>query len=135
MGTYYPYYRYYCGDLAYWGGYYFNYGQSVASVDEGIAFLVQSSTYVTKNVTLPDGGTTTQYDSIYKQNLAFLDLRNPANPSVSEVELALPGSGTGPVDSANLVTDGMTSSGLYITYRVRIAYGPYRTDMGAPGNL
>ena len=120
LSPYYSFYRYYCGEMGYYGGYYFNYGQSLASVDEGIAFLIQSATYVPKSVTLPDGGTTTGYDYVYKQNLAFLDLRNPANPSVSEVTLALPGTGTGPVDSASLVADTMAPSGFFITYRVRI---------------
>ena len=120
VSPYYPFYRYYCGDVGYYGGYYFNYGRSLASVDEGIAFLIQGGVSVPKTVTSPDGGTTTEYDWVYKQSLAFLDLRNPARPSVSEETLSLPGSGSGPVDTASLVADGMSSTSFYITYRVQI---------------
>jgi hypothetical protein len=32
FSPYYSYYRYYCGDVGYWGGYYFGYGQTLASI-------------------------------------------------------------------------------------------------------
>ena len=120
LSPYSSYYRYYCGDLAYYGGYYFGYAQSLASVGEGIAFLIQSGNYVPQTVQLTDGGTTTQYTYVYKQSLAFLDLRNPAAPVVSEVELSLPGSASGRMDSASLVADSISPSGFYISYRVQI---------------
>ena len=116
----YNYYRYYCGDMGYWGGYYFNYLQSQVSVTEGLAFLLQSGNYVTKNVALADGGTTTQYDWIYKYTLAFLDLRDPSRPSVSERVLSLPGPANAPLDSAALVADGMAPNGFYVSYRARV---------------
>ena len=119
LSPYNSYYRYYCGDMGYYGGYYFGYYQSLASVDEGIAFLVQNATSVSKIVKAPDGSDTTQYDWIYKYNLAFLDLRNPSKPAVSEVAVSLPGSAAGPIDSASLVADAMASSGFYLAYRVR----------------
>jgi hypothetical protein len=68
---------------------------------------------------LPDGSTGVQSDWITKQKLAFLDLRNPAKPGVSELALSLPGAGSGPVDSASLVADGKSSTGFYIAYRIR----------------
>ncbi len=114
------YYRYYCGGLGYSCGYYFGYAQSMLSVDEGIAFLVQNGSYVPNTVTLADGGTQTQYSWVAKQNLAFLDLRNPAQPTVSETALALPGAGTNGVSSASLVADDASAIGFYITYRVQI---------------
>jgi hypothetical protein len=120
LSPYYSFYRYYCGDMGYYGGYYFGYGQSLASVNEGIAFLIQGGSYSPKTVTLSDGTTTTQYDWVYSQNLAFLDLRDPTKPSVSEMALALPNSTPGSINSANLVADSMAPSGFYISYRVSI---------------
>ena len=120
LSPYNSYYRYYCGDMGYYGGYYFGYYQSLASVSEGIAFLVQNVTYVTKTVPVSGGGTTTQYDYVYKYNLAFLDLRNPAKPGVSEMTIALPNAAAAPIDSATLVADSMAPSGFYLAYRSRI---------------
>ncbi|HEX7500771.1 MAG TPA: hypothetical protein VF524_10785, partial [Polyangia bacterium] len=120
LSPYYSFYRYYCGDMGYYGGYYFGYGQSLASVNDGIAFLIQSGNYVPQTVQTADGGTSTQYTYVSKQNLAFLDLRNPAAPGVSELALSLPGSASGPVDSASLVADTMAPTGFYISYRVQI---------------
>jgi len=117
VSPYNPFYRYYCGDMGYYGGYYFGYGQSTTAVTEGLAFLIQNANYVPKTVTSSDGGTTTAYSYVYTQNLAFLDLRNPAKPAISEVALSLPGATQGTVDSANLVADAMAPSGLYISYR------------------
>jgi len=118
LSPYNSFYRYYCGDMGYYGGYYFSYGQSTASVSDGIAFLIQNATYAPKTVTLSDGSTTTQYNYVYTQNLAFLDLRNPAKPAISEQTLALPGAKSGSVDSASLVADGMAPAGFYISYRM-----------------
>jgi hypothetical protein len=115
----YNYYRYYCGDLGYYGGYYFNSVQSQVSLGEGVAFLTQSGEYVSKNVSLPEGGTTTRSEWIYKYGLAFLDLRNPAKPGMSLQTLALPAPAGAPVDAATLVADGMSPAGLYISYRAR----------------
>jgi hypothetical protein len=120
LSPYQSYYRYYYGDMGYWGGYYFGFTQSVASVDEGIAFLIQSGTYVPTAVALPDGGSTTSYTWVSKQNLAFLDLRDPSKPSISEIPLALPGSATGAVDSVTLVPDGTSPAAMYLSYRVQI---------------
>jgi hypothetical protein len=120
LSPYNSFYRYYCGDMGYYGGYYFSYGQSTASVSDGIAFLIQNATYAPKTVTLSDGSITTQYDNVYSQNLAFLDLRNPAKPAISEQSLSLPGAMSGSVDSASLVADSMAPTGLYISYRTRI---------------
>jgi hypothetical protein len=120
VSPYYSFYRYYCGDVGYYGGYYFGYGQSVASVDEGIAFLIQGGNSVPKTVKT-DGGTTTEYDWVTTQNLAFLDLRDPTKPAVSEMALTLPNSAPDTIDSASLVTDSMAPSGFYISYRVSIS--------------
>jgi len=120
LSPYNSYYRYYCGNMGYYGGYYFGYYQSSATVDEGLAFLVQNVNYVTKTVPVVGGGTTTQYDYVYKYNLAFLDLRNPAKPGVSEVPVVFPNAAVGPIDSATLVADGMSPSAFYIAYRARI---------------
>jgi len=119
VSPYYPFYRYYCGDIGYYGGYYFGYGQSLASVDEGIAFLIQGGNYVEKTDT-SDGGTTSQWDWVSTQNLAFLDLRDPTQPAVSEQALALPNSTPTSINSASLVADTMAPSGFYISYRVSI---------------
>jgi hypothetical protein len=118
LSPYNSFYRYYCGDMGYYGGYYFSYGQSTASVSDGIAFLLQNATYAPKTVTLSDGSTTTQYNYVYSQNLAFLDLRNPAKPAISEVALTLPGPTSGSVDSASLVADSVAPTGFYISYRM-----------------
>jgi hypothetical protein len=119
VSPYSSYYRYYCGGMGYYGGYYFNYYQSTASIAEGIAFLLQSTDYTTRTVQT-DAGTTVQYDWRSKFNLAFLDLRDPAKPSVSERTLSLPNTSSGSLDSASLVPDSMAPAGFYISYRVRI---------------
>ncbi|MBN2574002.1 MAG: beta-propeller domain-containing protein [Deltaproteobacteria bacterium] len=116
----YNYYRYYCGVVGYYGGYYFDYVQSQISLGEGIAFLVWSGDYVSKTVRLPDGSATTQSEWAYKHTLAFLDLRNPAKPAIATQALSLPVPAGASVDSASLVADGMSPSGLYISYRARI---------------
>jgi hypothetical protein len=118
VSPYYSYYRYYCGAMGYYGGYYFNSSQSMASVDEGIAFLVQTGSYVP--TATADAGQP-QYEWVYTQKLAFLDLRNPAKPSISEVALALPGTANSWADSASLVPDSMASNGFYISYRVQLS--------------
>jgi hypothetical protein len=120
LSPYYSFYRYYCGNMGYYGGYYFGYGQSLASVDEGIAFLIQGGNSVSKTVQLADGSTTTQYDWVYTQNLAFIDLRDPTQPAVSEMTLALPNSTPASINTASLVADGMAPSGFYISYRVSL---------------
>jgi hypothetical protein len=120
LSPYYSFYRYYCGGMGYYGGYYFGYGQSLASVDEGIAFLIQGGNYVPKTVTSADGGTTTDYDWVYMQNLAFLDLRDPTKPSISEMALTLPHATATSINTASLVSDSMTPAGFYISYQVSI---------------
>jgi hypothetical protein len=75
---------------------------------------------VPKTVTSADGGTSTQYVWVSKQSLAFLDLRDPSKPSVSEVDLSLPGTTPTTFNSANLVADAVAPSGLYITYSNQI---------------
>lgn len=114
------YYRYYCGGLGYFGGYYFGYSQSVAQVTEGIAFLVQGGSYASKTVTLADGTRTTQSEWVPKWSLAFLDLRNPARPQVTSQALSALDAAAGPVDSASLVADGAAPSAFYLNYRVRL---------------
>jgi hypothetical protein len=114
----YNYYRYYCGDV-FWGGYYFNYVQSQVSLGEGLAFLMQSWSYDSKQVRLPDGTTTTTYGTP-KFQLAFLDLRDPSRPTVSKRDLALPAPAGALVDSASLVADGTSPSGFYVSYRALI---------------
>jgi hypothetical protein len=118
LSPYGSYYRYYCGGLGYYGGYYYGYTQGMAIVDEGIAFLIQNVDYSPRTVELPGGGTTTEYGATYKQNLAFLDLRDPTRPTASEVALSLPGVGASPAETANLVADGMATDSFYLTYRV-----------------
>jgi hypothetical protein len=108
------YYRYYCGPLGYGGGYYFGYTQGMAVVDEGIAFLIQSADY------RPRSEGSNDYVMVYKQNLAFLDLRDPAHPKASEITLSLPGAGGTLAESASVVADSMAADGFYITYRVQI---------------
>jgi hypothetical protein len=120
VSPYYSFYRYYCGDVGYYGGYYFGYGQSLASIDEGIAFLIQGGNSVPKTVKA-DAGTTTEYDWVYTQNLAFLDLRDPTKPAVSEMALTLPNSAPDTINSASLVSDSMAPSGFYISYRVSMS--------------
>jgi hypothetical protein len=120
LNPYNSYYRYYCGGMSFYGGYYFGYGQSLASVDEGVAFLIQGSTYTPKTVSANGGMPVTEYEWTYKQSLAFLDLRNPSAPSISEIPLTLSNSADQPVDSANLVADSMAPSGFYLAYRMRI---------------
>jgi len=120
VSPYSSYYRYYCGGMGYGGGYYFGDTQGMSVVDEGIAFLIQSVDYQPKQVQLADGGATTEYVPNYKQNLAFLDLRNPAQPLASEMALSLPGAGGNHAESASVVADSMASDGFYITYRTRI---------------
>jgi hypothetical protein len=116
----YNYYRYYCGDLGYYGGYYFTSVQDQAVTDEGIAFLMGTSHYTTKTVSLPSGGTTTQTEWSYTYQLAFLDLRDPAKPGVSLQPVSLAGPGGASIESASLVADGMAPDAFYITYRSRI---------------
>ncbi len=108
------YYRYYCGPLGYGGGYYFGYTQGMAVIDEGIAFLVQTSDYQ------PKAAGSNEYVTTYKQNLAFLDLRDPEHPQASEIPLALPGVAGRLAESASLVVDGMAKDAFYISYRVQI---------------
>jgi hypothetical protein len=114
------YYRYYCGTMGYFGGYYYGYLQGMATVDEGIAFLIQTVSYQPKTVELPGGGTTTDYAPIYRQSLAFLDLRDPAHPVATETPLALPVGQGSQAESAGLVGDGMASDSFFVTYRVQV---------------
>ena len=114
------YYRYYWGGMGYFGGYYFGYDQTVATVDEGIAFLIQTGAYVSQQVPNGDRGTITQSVWVPQMNLVFLDLRHPAQPTFSKTAVDLPTIKGGVVESATLVPDGMASSGFYISYRVRI---------------
>jgi hypothetical protein len=108
------YYRYYCGPMGYGGGYYFGYTQGMAVIEEGIAFLIQSMDYRLK------GSSTNEYETVYKQNLAFIDLRDPTHPQASEIALSLPGAAGNLAESASVVADSMASNGFYISYRVQI---------------
>jgi hypothetical protein len=119
VNPYRSYYRYYCGGMGYYGGYYFGDTQSMASVDEGIAFLIQTVNYQSETV-VSNGKTVTQDIPTYKRNLAFLDLRDPSQPQSSEIALDLPGPGGNTAESASLVADSMASDGFYISYRVPI---------------
>jgi hypothetical protein len=112
------YYRYYCG-VGFYPGYYYGNYQSTASLSEGIAFLIASGSYTPKQVRLPDGSYAEEYEYKATYRLAFLDLRNPARPSVSDVALALPGASLGSLVSASLVADAASPASLYITYRVQ----------------
>jgi hypothetical protein len=120
LSPYNSYFRYYCGDFGYYGGYYFGYTQGMATVDEGIAFLIENVNYQEKTVSLSDGGTTTEFIPSYKQSLVFLDLRDPTQPQASEIALSLPGVRGNHAESASLVADSMASDGFYISYRVQI---------------
>jgi len=120
LSPYGSYYRYYCGDLGYYGGHYFGYLQSLAQLDEGIAFLIQSGDYLSLPVTLEDGSASSRSEWVPAWKLAFLDLRDPARPAVRAQDLALPSSSTKPVDSASLVADGASPSAFYLTYRRRL---------------
>lgn len=119
VSPYASYYRYYCGAVGYAGGYYFGYTQGMATVDDGIAFLVQNVNYQPQTRS-SDGGVVTTYTATYTQKLAFLDLRDPAHPQASEQPLALPGVGGKQAESASVVADGMATDGFYITYRIPI---------------
>lgn len=119
VSPYYAYYRYYCG-MGYYGGYYFGYGQSMVSLTDGIAFLATQVDYKTKPVTLDGGTTQLQYVWTYKHNLAFLDLRDPTHPTVSEMALDLPGASGNGAENATLVADSADPSGVYVSYRLQV---------------
>jgi hypothetical protein len=118
INPYASYYRYYCG-MGYYGGYYLGFGQNMVSLAEGIAFLTTNTTNATRTVS-ENGSTRSVYDPIYTHSLAFLDLRDPAHPAISEQPLSLPGVGDHGAVDASLVADSAQPSSLYIGYKARI---------------
>ena len=70
-----PYYRFWCGVGAYWGGFWFQDVASFAMTEQGFAFFISEWR--------GEGGR----PPILINKLLFLDVRNPAAPAVSEQAL------------------------------------------------
>jgi hypothetical protein len=101
-----PYYRYWCGVDAYWGGFWFDQDTTFAMVDRGLVF------YAAEWVV--DDGMTGQGHNVNK--LVFLDVRNPDAPTASESILPA----TDEWGSFGLVADPVDSKGFFITRRVKV---------------
>jgi hypothetical protein len=98
-----PYYRYWCGMGAYWGGFWFDQETNFAMTKRGLAFYVTEYRYENNQ-------------STYVQKLVFLDVRNPDAPTVSEA--ALPASDEW--GAFGVVADPVDPNGFYITRRKKV---------------
>jgi hypothetical protein len=101
-----PYYRYWCGMDAYWGGFWFDQNAAFAMVDRGFAFY--ASDWVT------DDSQNGQGHLLNK--LVFLDVRNPDAPLVSEAKLPA----SDEWGAFGLVADPVDKAGFFITRRQKV---------------
>ncbi len=100
-----PYYRFWCGMDAYFGGFWFDQVNNFAMTERGLAFQV--SEWRSDN------------DRSWMVNkLVFLDLRDPDAPAVSEQ--ALPDTGSYEWGSFGMVADPMAPDGFWVSYRRKI---------------
>jgi len=93
-----PYYRYWCGDFGYWGGYWFGSSSNFTVVDGGVAFL--SSTY-------------DRTASATTYALVFIDTTQAYAPKVHTYPLATPA----PWYYHGIVPDGTDKGAFYLNYR------------------
>jgi hypothetical protein len=100
-----PYYRFWCGMDAYFGGFWFDQVNNFAMTERGLAFQVSEWKW--------DG---TKSWAINK--LVMLDLRNPDAPTVSEE--TLPESQSNEWGTFGMVADPVDSNGFWVSYRRKV---------------
>jgi hypothetical protein len=98
-----PYYRYWAGMGAYWGGFWFQDAASFAATERGFAFHVSEYRF--------EGNRSSTVDK-----LLFLDVRDPDAPTVIEQPLL----NSYDWGSLGMVADPMAPSGVYISGRKKI---------------
>ncbi|HEY0715470.1 MAG TPA: beta-propeller domain-containing protein, partial [Polyangia bacterium] len=102
-----PYYRFWCGMGAYWGGYWFGQENNFATTSDGFTFL--STEWRPDG---PDG------KPLQVTRLVSLNVTNPNAPSVSEA--VLPTVADQPFGAYGLVPDPVEPTGFFLTHRKRL---------------
>jgi hypothetical protein len=100
-----PFYRFWCGMGAYWGGFWFDQVENFALTERGVAFQVSEWRY--------DSGK----ESVTSK-LIFLDVRDPDAPAVREA--LLPQTNAWEWGSFGMVADPMAPQGFYVSYRKKV---------------
>ena len=108
-----PYYRYWCGVDAYWGGFWFDQEPSFAMTDRGFAFYASEWLYDNN-----------QGQGQLRNKLVFLDVRNPDAPLASEAVLPA----TDEWGAFGVVADPVEPSGFFISRRKQV--GEVKTSDG-----
>jgi hypothetical protein len=109
-----PYYMYWCGMGAYWGGFWFGQENNFATTSSGFTFLSTDWRQ--------EGNTSVQVNKLVSLNLA-----NPDVPTVAEV--ALPATPAEEYGAYGLVPDPVEPAGFFLTHRKRV--GEVKGDNGA----
>jgi hypothetical protein len=105
-----PYYRFFCGTGAYWGGYWFDQGSNWTTTLHGPVFLMQLWNYDSR----------TGQSSVTHKLLA-LDVRNALAPRVQETVLAT----TSEWEQRALVADPVDPTGFFMTQRTKVGETKY----------
>jgi hypothetical protein len=98
-----PYYLYWCGLGAYWGGFWFDNVASFAMTDRGFAFYVAEWRYENNQSSMVN-------------RLIFLDVRDPDAPTVSEKQLP----GSYEWGAFGMVADPVAPQGFYVSTRKKV---------------
>ncbi len=93
-----PYYRYWCGEVGYLGGYWFDYSSDFTVIDGGVAFLARHYDPALKT---------------WKRQLIYLDLAKAYAPQVHTYTLTSASNWA----FINVVPDDADSSAFYLNYR------------------
>jgi hypothetical protein len=97
-----PFYRFWCGMGAYWGGFWFDEVENFALTERGLAFQVSEWRYENNQ-------------GFAVNKLVFLDLRDPDAPKVSEE--TLPATNAYEWGAFGMVADPVAPQGFYVSYR------------------
>lgn len=117
-------YGYYWGRLG--GGYYFSSMRAQVDLSGGIVFLSQeSNNYIKTPELMRADGTwvSAEYGYVTKQWLTYLDLQNPSVPKLDRKQISLTSSDSYARD-VNLVADGISPTGFYISFQKPIGTRP-----------
>ncbi|HEY0708724.1 MAG TPA: beta-propeller domain-containing protein [Polyangia bacterium] len=112
-----PYYMYWCGMGAYWGGFWFGQENTFATTASGFTFL---STEWRQDSPTGTAG-------VQVNKLVSLNVTNPAVPTVGEV--ALPATTAQEYGVYGLVPDPVEPNGFFLTHRQKV--GEVKGDNGA----
>jgi hypothetical protein len=100
-----PYYRFWCGMSAYWGGFWFDQVENFALTERGLAFQVSEWRLESGKETVVN-------------KLVLIDVRDPDAPAVRE-EL-LPATSAYEWGSFGMVADPVSPQGFYVSYRKKV---------------